>query len=189
MENSNKRNKNSTYSTQMLVEAGIVLALAFVLKMIPLYVMPMGGDISLAMLPIVIYSIRWGVWPGVLVGLLYGVIKIILGVQIIHPIQVLIEYPLPSAIIGLAGISFAKNKTKLAGYIPSIVTAYLLKLLTHFLAGVIYWPQYAPEGMNVLWYSFVYNTTYMIPELILFLIVITLIWKPLSRVIKQQDRY
>lgn len=40
--------------------------------------MPWGGDICLSMLPIFLYSCRWGVRPGMMSGLILGVITFIL---------------------------------------------------------------------------------------------------------------
>ena len=72
-----KKNK-SMFSTQMLVEAGIMVALSQVLGLFPLYQMPQGGDVSLSMLPIMVFAIRRGLAPGILVGVVYGAVSYII---------------------------------------------------------------------------------------------------------------
>ena len=99
-------NNKKFFSLQMMVEGGIMLALAYVLNMFKLYTMPQGGDISLSMLPIMIFAIRWGGLPGFILGALYGILKLIVEPYVIHPAQLILDYPLPSAFVGLSGISF-----------------------------------------------------------------------------------
>lgn len=171
---------NKYFSIQMIVEAGLSIALAYILSLFKVYEMPYGGSITLSMLPLMIFSIRWGMTNGFIIGILYGILSLIIKPQVVHPIQVLLDYPLPSAFIGLSGYSYLKDKTKLQGYIPSIIIAYVLKFACHFLAGVVFYGQYAPKGLSPAYYSFVYNIQYTGPELILFLIVIALLWSPLK---------
>lgn len=175
------------FSVQMITEAGVMLALAFVLSLIKVYKMPYGGSISLEMIPIIIFSIRWGFLPAIITGSVYGFIKLMIDPVIYHPIQLLLDYPLPSAFMAFSAFSYLKDKTKYQGYIPFIVIAYVLKFITHYLSGVIYFPQYAPEGMSPYWYSFIYNIQYNGPELIICIIAVILLWKPLSSIIKKNN--
>lgn len=178
--------KRNSFSTQMIVEGGIMLALAYVLSLFSVYEMPQGGSISLSMLPIMIFALRWGAVPGVIVGALFGIINLIIKPQIYHPIQVLLDYPLPSAFIGLSGISLDKDKSKFTGYLPMIIVGYVLKFISHFLSGYVFFGEYAPEGMHPAKYSFIYNLSYNGPELILFIVVIAILWKPLKSVLVRQ---
>ncbi|WP_282926558.1 energy-coupled thiamine transporter ThiT [Helcococcus kunzii] len=180
-----ERNKNF-FSLQMIVEGGIMLALAYVLNMFKLYTMPQGGDISLSMLPIMIFAIRWGGIQGFILGILYGILKLIVDPYVIHPAQLILDYPLPSAFVGLSGISFLKDKKEFRGYLPMIVIAYALKFVAHYLSGLIFFPEYAPKGMSPAYYSFIYNITYLGPELLLFIIVIAVLWNPLKNVLVKQ---
>ena len=177
------KNNKAMFSTQMLVEAGIMVALSQVLGLFPLYQMPQGGDVSLSMLPIMVFAIRWGLAPGILVGVVYGVVSYIIKPYFYHPIQVLLDYPLPSAMIGIAGLSFSKDKNSYLGYIPSILIAYSLKFLMHFLSGLVFFP---PETGSAVKYSFIYNITYIGPEIIIFLVVFALLWKPMGKYLRRQ---
>lgn len=173
------------FSTQMITEAAIMIALAYILKLFTIFRMPQGGDISLSMLPILIFSIRWGALPGFIVGAVYGVVTLLINPFILHPLQVLLDYPLPSAFVGLAGISTSKDKDNIFGYIPFILLGYALKFLMHYLSGVIFFAEYAGE-MNPLLYSFIYNITYLGPEVIIFIIVLFILWNPLKSVLRRQ---
>lgn len=43
-----------------LTEGAILIALAEILSFLPLYKMPWGGSLDLAMLPIIVFCVRWG---------------------------------------------------------------------------------------------------------------------------------
>ena len=54
-------NTNTSKKTFLLVEGALMIAMAFVLSYIKLYDMPMGGSITLEMIPLVIMGLRHGV--------------------------------------------------------------------------------------------------------------------------------
>ena len=58
-----------------LCEGALLIALAEILSMYPLYKMPWGGAIDLAMLPIFIYCVRWGFGPGMIASLAHAVLQ------------------------------------------------------------------------------------------------------------------
>ena len=60
---------------RMLVEGAIMIAAAQVLSYLKLWRMPWGGSITLAMLPIVLYAVRWGFGPGLLAGFVLGILQ------------------------------------------------------------------------------------------------------------------
>ena len=66
------------WTTRMLANAALCIALAFVLSYIRLYKLPQGGSITLAsMLPIFLFAYAYGVAPGMLVGAAYGILQFI----------------------------------------------------------------------------------------------------------------
>lgn len=147
------------------IESAMFAVLAFVLAIIPLDVGPF--EIELGMIPIILLSYRRGLKPGLLGGFLWGFIKLALGNFImLSVLQVLIEYLFAFAVSGLAGIAREKlRKEVTAKKWPrvfltiawSTFLAVFVKYGIHFLAGVIYWSIYAPEGMNAGLYSFIVN--------------------------------
>ena len=49
-----------------LCEGAILIAVAQILSLIPLWKYPWGGSVDLAMLPILLFCVRWGFGPAVI---------------------------------------------------------------------------------------------------------------------------
>jgi thiamine transporter len=163
-----------------LVEGAIMIALATVLSYIRVYKLPWGGSITLlSMLPIALYSIKYGVGKGLAVSFLFSLIQ--LGQGIIDGLFgwgltagmlvgcILFDYILAFTVIGLSGM-FRKKGT--AGCVTGTVIALLLRFACHFTTGVIIWKSFGElwDGFstdNTYLYSFLYNGSYMLPEIIL----------------------
>jgi thiamine transporter len=170
-----------------MTEIGMAVALAAILNFIPLWRMPQGGSISLEMLPILIIALRWGAGPGrgagpgMMAGAVYGLVQLALGPFIIHPVQLVLDYPLPYMLVGLAGIFSNKIDLKIKGstygwLLLAVLTGGLGRFISHFLSGVIFFAQYAPEGQSPWVYSAIYNVSYLLPALLLsYIIIIPLI--------------
>jgi thiamine transporter len=137
-----------------------MVALATVLGFIRLFRMPQGGSISLEMVPIFIIALRRGGPVGLLAGGIYGLLQLLIDPYIVHPVQVLLEYPLAFALVGLAG--FFKEKPWLG-----ITVGSAARYIVHVISGMIFFGSYAPEGTPVLIYSLGYNAIYILPNLII----------------------
>ena len=86
-------------------ELALCLALAVVLGMVvKLIQLPYGGSINLSPLPLLVLAFRHGVKLGCLAGALYGVLDFILNPFFFHPLQVVLDYPVAFALLGMAGI-------------------------------------------------------------------------------------
>jgi thiamine transporter len=159
----------------MVVEAGIMLALSCALSMLTIYKMPQGGSITAgSMIPIIFFAVRWGVGPGLLTGLAYGLIQAILpGAYIMHPIQFLLDYPVAFTCLGLAGFFNKDNASILAG----TALAVLGRLVCHILSGVVFFGEYAPVGQSPWVYSLIYNGTFLGVEFIITAILVVLLVK------------
>lgn len=181
------------WSTRMLVEAGIMLALSIVLSRVVIYRAPQGGSVTAgSMIPILLFALRWGLGPGVITGIAFGGLKLILGGYVFSPIQAILEYPIAYGFLGLAGIFFssidfnAKDKLNIRAYgkiISSIFLAITGRFICHLLAGVIFFGEYA-GAQNPWIYSAIYQSTYLVPEFIISAIILSLLWKPLRRIEK-----
>jgi thiamine transporter len=160
------------------VETAIIAALAIVLNLFtPFQLWPNGGSVTLTMVPIAILAFRRGLVPATTAGLITGLILLILpGAFYAHPIQVILDYPLAFALLGIAGVVPVKDVNKPSSQIIKVVTglfvAGVLRLFSHFLSGVIFFADYAPKGQSVYVYSLVYNASYVLPEIILSIIVV-----------------
>lgn len=139
------------FNTRLIAQIGIALALATVLKVFRIYHLPQGGSITLgSMIPILLLSIFYGPEVGFITGFLYGIITLILDPYILHPVQVLFDYPLPFMALGLAGY-FKNNK------VLGTVVALVGRFLCHFISGVVFFGSYAPKGMSPAVYSLMVN--------------------------------
>ena len=157
------------WSTRMLANASLCIALAFILSYVKLYEMPQGGSVTLAsMLPIFMFAYAYGVGPGLAIGVAYGLRQFVQGGWFVHPIQFLLDYPLAFAMLGFAGI--ARKLPDSWGMIPGILLGAFMRFLCAFLTGVFFWGDGAGE-QNVLVYSAVYNGTYLIPETIICMVI------------------
>ncbi len=187
MENNNA--KKTLFSTQMIVEAGIMIALALVLGEFKLFTMPQGGSVSFGMLPLIVFAIRWGFVSGIIVGAVYSILSVmIFGGTILGPIQYILDYPLAYAFMGLSGINVLKNKSDIKGYIPFIIIAYLLKFVCHFLSGMIF---FAVDPANIFTLenarnSFLYNITYIGPEILIFVVILIILNQSFKRILVRQ---
>ncbi len=166
------------WTVKMLVEGGLCIALAFVLGYIKLFSMPQGGSVTAGeMIPIIIFALRHGSLPGIVVGAVYGLVQMLFGGSIFHPIQAILDYPVAFGVLGLAGLfsaEFEKNKSikpVLAGASLGIV----LRMIAHTLTGGIFFASYAPEGQNPWVYSIIYNASYLVVEFIITVIIIYLL--------------
>ena len=95
------------WTARMLANGALCIALSTVLSFITLYKMPQGGSITLAsMLPMFLFAYAYGVGPGMLVGAAYGFVQFLQGgLYFVHPVELLLDYPLAFAMLGLAGLS------------------------------------------------------------------------------------
>ena len=106
----------------------------------------------------------------------------ILMIGIIHPVQLLLDYILPSMLLGVSGLFDCKNKNKI--FIGCLL-AVLLKETSHILSGCIYFAEYAWDGWNPIAYSIVYNLSGGGTEGLLSTIVLTIM--PLSKIKKMAN--
>ncbi|MDO5754708.1 MAG: energy-coupled thiamine transporter ThiT [Tissierellia bacterium] len=171
---------------RMIVEGGIMLALAVILNSIRLYKMPQGGSITLGgYVPLFLFALRWGLGPGIILGALYGVIDFMIDPVFLTPIQVFLDYILSYGMFGLAGIG--KNEktdegTINLGMISGLILGSIGRLLAAVVSGYVFFREYLPQDVNPIIASFMYNLTYIIPNVIICLIITFLIIKPISRV-------
>ncbi|MDR3331077.1 MAG: energy-coupled thiamine transporter ThiT [Synergistaceae bacterium] len=159
--------------TRVLSECALCVALTVVLSMLNVFTMPQGGSINLEMAPILVFSCRRGVKWGTAAGAMSGVIQIIYGGYVVHPVQAILDYPLAFACLGVSGL-FGRRT------IAGMTVACASRLVSHVASGVIFFSAYAPDGQNPLVYSLVYNATIMIPSTIISIAVARLLLIKLS---------
>lgn len=167
--------KKIEFTPQLLARIGIALALATILKMLRIYHFPQGGSITLgSMVPILLIAFIYGPRVGYLTGFLYGIITFIMDPYILHPVQVLFDYPLPFMALGLAGLF--KEKKWLG-----VCVAVFVRFICHFISGVAFFGSFAPEGMSPAHYSLIINGPIIGIEGIICLVIITIL--PIERIV------
>jgi thiamine transporter len=133
--------------------------------------MPMGGSVTaFSMLPIVLVGYWYGTKAGLTAGAAYGLLRLMLGPVIYHPIQFILDYPLAYAALG----AFCLFKGRRFGLQASYLAGTAGRFLCSFIAGIVWFGQYAPEGQHVWVYSATYQLTYLLPEVIVTLVVISI---------------
>ncbi|MDR1650453.1 MAG: energy-coupled thiamine transporter ThiT [Synergistaceae bacterium] len=149
--------------TKVLVEGALCVALSVVFSYIKLFSMPQGGSITLEMAPLLYYSYKYGAKWGVLAGTISGVIQMLFGGYVAHPLQGILDYPAAFGSLGLAGLFGQETR----GVIIGTAAAGAARLLCHVLSGVVFFASYAPEGQNPWIYSLVYNVSFLAPSMII----------------------
>jgi len=161
------------WNARMIAFGALAIALSFVLSCFRLYRMPQGGSVTPgSMLPIMLFSATFGVGPGLAVGVVYGLLQYLQGGWFANVWQVLLDYILAFAALGLAGL--ARQLPKTWGLYAAMIIAALGRALSATLAGIMFWNT-AP------WASLVYNGTYLIPEIIICMVLAFLIAKPVMK--------
>ena len=164
------------WTAKTVAFGALAIALSFVLSCIRLYRMPQGGSVTPgSMLPLMLFSAAFGVGPGLLAGLAYGVLQYLQGGWFANVWQFSLDYLLAFAALGLAGL--AKHLPEKWGLYCAMVIAALCRALSATLAGIMFWDT-AP------WASLVYNGTYLIPDTLICIILAVLIAKPVMKVLK-----
>lgn len=181
--------------TRILVEGAMLIALATVLSYLKFGNMPYGGSITLEMIPIVIMGYRNGAKWGCFTGFVHGLLQMIMGFSnvmycatLLSQIGcILLDYLLAFTVLGLGPVfTNMLKKNKFAGIIFGSAMCGVLRFLCSFLSGWLLWGDYAPEGMNVPFYSLVYNGAYMLPDTIIVVVAMALLFKTAPKLLHSE---
>lgn len=149
-------------NTKTMVVSALLVGLSIVLTRITIWSLPQGGSVSLfGMLPIVICAYFFGTRRAVMCGMCVGMIDLIFKPYVIHPVQLLLDYPLAFGAIGFAGLIFMAKKD---GLIPAYLFGVLCRYICAVISGVVFFGAYAPEGFSALTWSLWYNVVYLAIE-------------------------
>ncbi len=181
---------NTRKTTRMLTEGAVSIALGLALSFLDIDLWFQGGSISLVMIPLILFAVRWGAGWGVLVGLVYGTLKYFIGAEgVVDWVSIIFDYSVAYAVVGLAGLF----KRKVSMLPVAAVVGGLARFVIHYLSGVTVYAKWMPEEFLGLpmtspaIYSALYNGAYMLPSIIVAVVVCMLLRKPLRKWIAGED--
>ena len=194
--------KNTTNVVKTICEVGIFAALGFVFDELQgiLFkgIFTSGGSIGFAMIAVLIIAYRRGLIPALFTGLIMGLLDVATSAYILHPIQLILDYIIPYALVGFAGLlkpfydKSESRTSKILWLILGTVIGGLLKFASHYVAGVIYWSN--PNGfvwglkeMNPYLYCFIYNIAFIGPSIIITAALLVVIQITAPRLLVQKE--
>lgn len=150
--------------TRMLTESALLIAMAIVLELVAkafIPEMPFGGQVTLvSMLPIVLISYRHGVKWGLLSGVVYAALEMVIGAKTVAAafqpdyfgsgvlivnalLMCLLDYVLAFTILGIGGCFRNKIKNPGLSLCLGSIVALGCRYLCHILSGYILFGSYA----------------------------------------------
>lgn len=162
--------KKAALTTKQLVYSAVAIALAIVCSKIKLFEMPMGGSVTLlSMLFIVLIAYWYGPYVGIMTAVAYGLVQFVTEPIFYTIPQMLLDYPLAFGALGLAGFFHKKKWGLQIGYAVGVFGRFVFATIS----GVVFFGSYTPVGMSPLAYSAGYQASYLLPEAIVTLILIS----------------
>ena len=163
--------KKAAWNSRRISMGAMCVAIAFVLSCIRLFRMPQGGSITpAAMLPLVLFMVACGPLQGFVVGCTFGLLQLITDPYVIHPVQLLVDYPLAYGAMVLGCLASALPIDKRWKLPLAALLAGVGRYVMAVLSGAIFFSEYAGE-QNAWVYSLVYNITYIGPDVLVCMLV------------------
>ncbi len=205
MEEARTKNKFSREKSQksiaQIVISGMMLALAIAMegisKCIPFFSWPLGGSVSITMVPLILVGLYCGPLYGVVISVLFGVFNFLLdGVISWTPnvtaviLSLILDYVIGFGACGLSSIFRKKffQKDRFACLYATLLCG-SVRLVSSFFSGMIVFttafdysstsglaPAFTWAGFT---YSLGYNAGYMLPSIALDILVFFVLIKPL----------
>lgn len=156
--------RKEKWGARDIAYAAMCVAMSFILSSIKLYSMPQGGTITPAsLLPMTIYIVAFGPARGLAVGFAYGLIQLLQGAYVVHPMQLLVDYPMAFGALALGGVVNYIKMPRMLKLPAAAMLGYLGRYVMAVLSGAVFFAEYA-GGQNAWIYSLGYNITYLGPD-------------------------
>lgn len=166
-----KQKPGGKLTVKQLVFCAMAIALGTVLSNIKLFSFPTGGSITLlSMLVICLPGYFFGLGAGLLTGVAYGVLQLVIDPYVLYPMQLVVDYFLAFGALGLSGLFTNAKNGLIKGYLTGILGRFVFAVIS----GWIFFGVYAWEGWNPLAYSVVYNAIYIFAEAAVTVIILLL---------------
>lgn len=167
----NVTKKHNKVTPKQLVFCAAAIALGTVLSNIKLFHFPTGGSITLLSMLIISLPGYWfGLGAGLITGVAYGVLQLIIDPYVLFPLQLIVDYILAFGAFGLSGLFTNAKYGLIKGYVAAIFGRFVFATIS----GWIFFGEYAWEGWNPLAYSLVYNAIYIFAEAAVTIIILLL---------------
>ena len=167
--------KEKKFTTKQLVFSAMAIALATVIATaIKLPSLPNGGSVTLfSMLLVTLVGYWYGPVVGITAAVAFGILQFITGPYVVHPVQVVIDYPLAFGALGCSGFFSNKKNGLLKGYLAGVFGRFFFASVSGLIFYTVYVDAFS-ENMVAIWASLVYNMTYILPEAVVTVILISL---------------
>ena len=177
------------FATREIILIALYVALAIVVdyfkEMLTFLDLPMGGSINIALIPVVIGAFHLGPKKGVFIGFLWWLVSSLFGLNpyFINVIQYLLDYIVPSLIIGAASIFYKKGTVLEAE--AGILLTMAIRTLSIVISGVYFWPDGVAAGSWAAWTaSLSYNLPYCVATGVMLMVVVPIVMSRIKHITK-----
>ena len=177
-------------TVRMLCEGALMVAFALTLGLLKPFELPQGGSISLEMLPLFLFCVRWGACPGLIACTAFGVLQVFVQGAVSYGwASILLDYVVAFLPLALAGL----GKGRPGGIYWGSAVGALGRFVVHFISGITIYRILAPTAVlgtvfdDPYLYSAVYNGSYIAVDLILCIAIFALAHKPLEKYYLGED--
>ncbi len=126
-----KKGAAARLTAKQMAFCAVAIALGTVLSNLKIYHFPFGGSITLLSMLIICLPGYWfGLQAGIITGVAYGILQLIIDPYIIHPVQLLMDYLLAFGALGLSGLFTDQKNGLLKGYGAGIIGRWIFTSLS-----------------------------------------------------------
>ena len=166
-----RKSNKSRLTVKQLAFCAMAIALGTVLSNIKLFDLPYGGSVTLlSMFVICLTGYLFGLGAGIMTGVAYGVLQLIIDPYVLYPMQLVVDYILAFGALGLSGLFTNAKVGLIKGYIAGVLGRYVFSVIS----GWIFFGEYAWEGWAPLPYSLAYNGSYIFAEAAITIIILAI---------------
>lgn len=176
--------------TRMLCEGAIMIALALILGLMKVFELPQAGSISLEMLPLLLFCVRWGVGCGFIGCFAFGILQVFVQGAVSYGwASILLDYVVAFGVMGIAGLGRGKKY----GIFWGSVLGGFARFAIHYISGITIYKIVAPAELfgtvfdNASLYSIVYNGSYVGVDTILCIVIFAIAYKRLKKYLTGGD--
>ena len=160
---------------KIFCEMSVIISLSVILNFFVIFRLPLGGSVTLAQtLPLIWFSLHRGCKYGVIASFIFGIVKLILSFNMpladnifIILYALILDYILSYLVIGLTPLYVKNIKNFKYKMLLGGVFANILRLIINIISGALVWGRYLLCHKHAWCYSIVYNSSYMVPEIII----------------------